>query len=70
MPEPLLTDDDVRAMLREACPPRGGIRAFAAKIGVSPCYLSLMISGHRGISDRMAEKLGLRVVRGFERVQG
>lgn len=55
----LLTDDDVRALLRRACDEAGGMSAVAREIGCTPQFVSSVLKGERGPSGPILERLGL-----------
>lgn len=46
------------AVLQRACEAAGSQSAWAAKAGFSPSYVSQVLSGHREISEAMANALG------------
>ena len=53
----IYTEDDMREILRKRC--EGDRQSLCAdEIGISPSFVSLILSGHRGISASTAERLG------------
>ena len=54
-----LTADEVRELLRRECRKVGGMRAWAREHGVSANYVSMVLSGERGLSASITIPLGL-----------
>jgi DNA-binding Lrp family transcriptional regulator len=55
--------DSVDDMARQ----KGSQTALAKELGITPAYLSDVLNGRRGISDRFAALVGYRRVTGWER---
>jgi hypothetical protein len=67
LPEPvtsgrILDDDEVRALLRAAVEREGNQVAFARRHGLGRAHLNLILSGKRGLSDKVIALLSLRKV--------
>lgn len=67
MPD-FVTNEEARAMLKAVCRQHGTVKAFAERLGIAPCTISLMRSGLRRVNETVAGALGLRAVQGFVRV--
>lgn len=57
-------------MLKQQITARGDVRRLAEACGVTPPYISLILSGQRRVGADLADKLGLRPVSGFVRKAG
>jgi DNA-binding transcriptional regulator YdaS (Cro superfamily) len=57
-----LTEDEVMERLRAAIAEAGSQRAFAEKHGFTPGYVSDVIKGQRGLSDRILAAIGVERV--------
>ena len=58
-----MTEDELRAMMRERLKGRGAQRAFATQHSISEAYLSDYLRGRRGAGEKIAAACGLvRVV--------
>lgn len=64
MKQKIIHRDDVVKLLERLCQKLGSQKALAEKLGVSPSYISDVLSGRRDISESLARKLGLKVVIG------
>jgi len=67
LPEPvtsgrILDDDEVRALLRAAVEREGNQVAFARRHGLDRAHLNMILSGKRGLSDKVIALLSLRKV--------
>jgi len=67
LPEPvtsgrILDDDEVRALLRAAVEREGNQVAFARRHGLDRAHLNMIVSGKRGLSDKVIALLSLRKV--------
>ena len=58
----------VYAALNQRCAKRGGAAERAARVGVSPAYVSQMMNGEKKISMSVMLELGFRKVTIFERI--
>jgi len=56
----LLTDDDVICLLAAACEKAGSRANWAKANGFTVTFVNYVFSGQRKVSDRMAEKIGVR----------
>lgn len=65
MKQKIIHRDDVVKLLERLCQKLGSQKALAEKLGVSPSYISDVLSGRRDISESLARKLGLKVVIGY-----
>lgn len=54
----MLTQADMRNILRHRCEEAGGQGKFAESIGISPQYLSDILNGKRAIGAMLAGKIG------------
>lgn len=57
-----MSEDEMRDELRAACKAEGSQRAFAARLGVSPAYVSAVLGGVRPPSRVVLDALGLERV--------
>lgn len=55
----MLSDEDVRVMLREKAGWKGAA-TLAAHLGISRSYLSEVMNGRKGANDLILSRLGLR----------
>jgi hypothetical protein len=55
----LMTSDDVRTMLREACTKAGNAALWAAKHDLAPSYVSDTLNGRREPGPKILYALGL-----------
>lgn len=69
MAHDLLSEEQARALLNEACGRFGSACRVALKAGTSPGFISQIRHGRRRMPDYVAQAIGLRVVRGFERTK-
>jgi hypothetical protein len=69
MSDIFITNEEARDLLRVYIRERGrgAVKALAAEVGLSRCFVSTMLSGPQPISPLIAVRLGLRAVRGFVR---
>jgi transcriptional regulator with XRE-family HTH domain len=67
-PRRQLTHAEFLAALQAAVDAAGGQRPFAAMLGVTPGYLSQIVTGHRPPSERVLTALGYRRVDAYERI--
>lgn len=67
-----MTEDEVLERLQAAVRKAGSLRAFATQHGFTASYIHDVLNHRRGVSDRIAEAVGVRVVRaiGFEPMEG
>lgn len=61
-----MTAAEVRDLLREACIDAGSQRAWATEHGVSPVYVSDVLSGRREPGEKILDALGLRKIVSYE----
>ncbi len=61
-----MTTRDVVNLLNQTIQQHGSAKAVAARMGLSPQYLCDVRKGRREVSDRLAQKLGLRRIVTFE----
>ena len=54
----MITQDDMRNILRHRCAKAGGQKPFAMSIGYSPQYVSDILQGHKDVSWNLARQLG------------
>jgi hypothetical protein len=69
MADRLITDEDALELLGDRCRKHGGATDLARRLNISPCGISLMLSGRRRVSDKVARGLGLRPVRMFVQIE-
>jgi len=58
----ILDDDEVRALLRAAVEREGNQVAFARRHGFDRAHLNMILSGKRGLSNKVIAALSLRKV--------
>jgi hypothetical protein len=58
----ILDGDEVRALLRAAVEREGNQVAFARRHGLDRAHLNMILSGKRGLSDKVIAMLSLRKV--------
>ena len=54
----MISEDDMRAKLRDACDAAGGVHAWARANGINQSYVQLAVSGKRGIGPAIAAVFG------------
>lgn len=64
-----LGKEDVLALLDRTCHEVGGVNAFARLHGLSPAYVSSVLSGNRTLGPKVLKALRLRRVTSYERVK-
>lgn len=64
-----MSEDEFRDFLRRYCAPWGKRRELALEAKISEAYVSLVISGHRSPSDRLARAVGFTRVVSYERMK-
>ena len=59
----MMNADEVRALLRRRCDEAGGqaVWAGAEEPKLSPAYVSDVLNGHRGLGQKILDRLGLEV---------
>lgn len=62
------TEQDVRAEMMRQVMAAGGVVAWAARAGVTHTAVSLVLSGARPVSERLANACGYQKVTMFRRV--
>ena len=62
----MLSADDVRAMLREACEAAGGQKAWALAHNMSANLPGMFLRGKRGVPPTVARALKLTTVSGID----
>ena len=60
----VLTEEQMRDRLRQACKAAGGQAAFARSAGASPAYVSDVLSGKRLAGPKISSALGLTALAG------
>jgi DNA-binding transcriptional regulator YdaS (Cro superfamily) len=65
----MLTEADVRDRVKALARARGGIRALARQLGVSPSYVSDVCNGRRAPGPPFLRALGLHKVTGYQEGQ-
>lgn len=55
----LMTEDEVRDLIRQKCTELGGQSAFARTCGVQPQFISMVLTGKRAPSDVILEAVGV-----------
>lgn len=55
----MLTEDEVRQMLKDRVAEKGSMRSVAEELGVSISYISMVCAGRKGISAPILDMLGL-----------
>lgn len=68
-----MTADDVRKLLTKACEAHraiGGQKAWAKINGLSPAYVSDVLSGRREPGESICRALGIRRVVSYRKIQG
>lgn len=58
----MISESDLRNILRHRVKAAGGGSAFAKEAGVSPTLISLTLSGYQKVGPRLAEKIGYRKI--------
>ncbi len=58
----MFTEAEIRESLHVAANLAGGVRRFAAEIGVSPSYVSDVLNGRRAPGPPFLKRLGMRKV--------
>lgn len=66
MTDALLSEEDVREMLRERVGKRAQYEA-AAEFGVTPGFLSMALNGKRPMTGRLGRLLGIKRVFAYEK---
>ena len=61
----MLTDDQFRERLRDACARAGGVRALSRETGLSPAYISQVATGKEPPAERIGRIIGLTPVKGW-----
>jgi hypothetical protein len=62
----MITENDMRNILRQRCAEVGGQRAWSRINGISGQYVCDVLSGRKHVSDRLAKSLGYdRTIRFF-----
>lgn len=59
---------DIYALMRKAIADAGGQSAWAARVGVSPQYVSDVVNGRRDPAARMLAAVGVKRVTVYRRV--
>tara|TARA_R100001086_G_scaffold180400_8_gene100217 strand:- start:1469 stop:1684 length:216 start_codon:yes stop_codon:yes gene_type:complete len=54
----MITETDIRNILRHRCEAAGGQSALAREIGMSSQFINFVVNGEREVSERLARKLG------------
>lgn len=65
-----MTEDEVIEQLRAAIADAGSQRAFAEKHGFTPGYVSDVLKGQRGLSDRILAAIGVERVVTYRMKEG
>lgn len=56
----LMTEADVRKLIRNRCADVGGQSEFARMCGVRPQFVSMVLAGNRSPSEAICKVLGVR----------
>lgn len=67
MTDQLLTDDDVRALLREECEKAGSQSAWGREHQIAQGIVNKTISGRRAIGKRICAALGIESAKMFRK---
>lgn len=54
----MITESDMRNILRDRCAEAGGQKVYANQIGMSETYISDVLLGRKGISANLAKLMG------------
>lgn len=65
----LLTNDELRSLIRQRCKGWGSQTALAAESGTTQCHISLQANGRRPVSSTLARFFGYRPVRMYEKIE-
>ena len=61
--QPMMSEAEMRVLIKSAKAQAGTWRALAKEYGVTPAYLHAMVSGSKPVTDDIARRLGYRRVR-------
>ena len=65
----MITEEEARALIRKMVEEEETQDKAAKKLKISPAYLSDILHGRRDVSDSIAQMLGYRKIKVFEKVK-